>query len=253
MEKTVVFTIADDNNLKLYKQFEKSFKHFHPDTELVLFGQEQINETNDPEIFYRAKPYFAKFLFEQGYERVIGADCDQLVLGSLDFLFTADDFDIGTVLNFNPTDVKNYGAISVAGIPPVEYYNNGLVIMRNAEFVNKWLDLCYHPHFQNYQFREQDFLNILAHYGGYSVRCFDNEDGINNYAAWHGLLSKGEGERMVVRDKKVILPAQENGYPLKDVEIKMYHWAGGNTDPSKGNYKLCFSEEVIEYINTILK
>lgn len=252
MEKVVVFVVADNKNLKHYKVFEKTLRYFHPDVDLVLFGENEINATKDPHIFYRAKPYFAKFLFEQGYTRVIGADADQIVLGDLSFLLSTDDFDIGTVLNFNPTDIEKYGPITVGGIPPDQYYNNGLVVMRNPEFVQRWLDLCYHPHFQNYQFREQDFLNILAHYGGYTVRCFDNEDGTNDYAAWHGLLNKGQGNRMVVQDDKVILPANTNGYPIKDVEVKVYHYAGGNNEPDKGNFRLHFSEEVVQFIDKML-
>lgn len=248
---TIFFSVADDNNLPYYKKMVKTLKHFHPDANVMLFGAKEVAETGDPDIFYRATPFFAKFLFEQGYTRVIKLDADQLILGTLERLLEEDDFDIGTVLNFNPHDIAKFGPISIAGIPIDQYYNNGLVVMRNKEFVDRWLQLCFHPHFTNYQYREQDFLNFLAHYGGFKVRCFDNEDNINNYRAWHGCLNSGEGLNMKVIDGEVILPASPSQYPTKDIKVKVYHFAGAGVEKMK--YRLCFSEEVIKFIDDILK
>ena len=252
MNKTIAFTIADDNNLPFAKMMVNSFHKFHPDIEVtVISGEALLNSLKaDPHFFYRATPVIAEKLFKEGYETVIKIDADSLILGDLTHVIESTGYDIGTVLNFNRTDFKTYGPIQVAGIYNTEYYNCGFVVMKNKRFVERWKELCFGSHFERYQYREQDLLNFMCFYGDWKVKCFDDFDPETNYSAWHGLLNKNEGLNMKLDGDKIILPKSEEGYPIRDVEVKAYHFAGEG--PAKMKYRLCFPEDIIKRIDYLV-
>lgn len=255
MKKPIIaFTIADETNLPYAKLFINSLRKFHSEEELPLklYGPEEIKDlARDPNFFYRATPQIAKDLIKE-YDTVLKFDCDQLVLGDLKHILSLKDYDAGVVYNLNRVDPPMYGEVGLATIAPSEYFNNGFVAIKSEAFVKHWWKLCNVGHFQRMPYREQGFLNILGHYGDYKVRCFDDYDPVYGYSAWHGLRAKGEGMKMKVHDGKVILPKSEDGYPDRDKEIKLYHWGGGNT-PNKLNYRTVFSDEVVEFIDGLVK
>ena len=249
--KACIYIIATKSHELQFTKLVNSIHKFHPDIEIVRFSDDDIKETKDPQIFYRATPYFAKKIMDQGYDLVIKMDADQIVTGSLDRLLVGD-YEVGTVLNYNRVDPMRYGQISVGTINPGAYYNCGLVAMTSRKFVEHWLRLCYTPHFDMLQYREQDLLNILTHYGDYKVLCFD--EFTPEYSAWHGLVSKGEGLKMVVKGKEIVLPASPDGYPKHDKLIKVLHNAGGNNEKSVQEvYRTQFSEEVIHRLTELME
>lgn len=249
----IMFTVCDNANLPYAKKFENSLRKFHSEKDLpfLIIGEDVVRQTGDPDIFYKQKPYFAKPLLKE-YELVIGVDADQLVLGDLNHILSLKDYEVGTVLNYNRVDPPVYGVVQVWDIHPQRYYNCGLVAMRSERFVDHWLNLCNSEHFKNYRYREQDLLNVLCYYGNYMVRCFDDYDRMYEYSAWHGLLSKGTGLRMILKDGKVILPKADDNYPERDKEIKIYHAGGGTSGVDKMNYKTWFPEEIIAHIDKLV-
>jgi len=253
MNKTTVFTIADSNNMKYAKMMINSLHKFHPDLEVKIYGDKEIAKYQKiyPHFFYMATPIIAKELLKE-YDTVIKLDADQIVTGNLDFLLKSEGYDVGTVYNGNPSDFEVYGPITIQGVDPSEYYNCGLVILKNKDFVEHWLDLCKSKYFDRFQYKEQDFLNILCHFGNYKVMCFDDFNPMYNYRAWHGLRSKGEWHKITLQDDKLVLPKSENKYPDADTEIKVLHWAGGNL-PNKLNYRLFFNEDVIERLDYLTR
>jgi hypothetical protein len=87
--KTVFYTIIGDSHYHGCRtdEFIKSFKMFHPDIDLIVFGQKEIDETfsSNPKLnFYNSKPTFAKKLYND-YDLVVNIDSDHLILNSLDF------------------------------------------------------------------------------------------------------------------------------------------------------------------------
>lgn len=245
--KTCVFTIADNQNLPYAKMMAKSLNHFHKDLQVRCFTEKDIMSSGiTPEkFFYLATPFCASHLFKD-YDCVIKIDADTLITGNLDHILNDETYDVGTVYNWNRVDPRIYGEIGLFTIQPKEYYNCGFVVMRNRDFVNEWLELCNGKHFDRMPMREQGFLNILAHYGRFKVKCFDNS------TMWHGLISKGEWNRCTIKDGQMVLPKGKDHYPQEEKIIKAIHWGGGNTHP-KLNYKVYFQEDCIEYIDTILK
>lgn len=247
--KIIAFTVADDNNKKHADKLIKSFHKFHPDIEVKVYGAKDVGEQKN---YYRSTPLFAKELIND-YDLVLKLDADQIITGSLDYLFT-EEYDVGTVLNYNRVDPKSYGDVTVFDVPPQLYVNAGLVAMRSKRFVDHWWGLCETYHFENLRYREQDLLNILVHYGDYLVECFDIPNEVKNYRAWHGLVAKGEYLRIVVKNGKLVVPPDKEGYPDKETEIKVLHSAGGGNEPKIGDsYRTLFSEEVIKHIDGLIK
>lgn len=246
-----MFCVADKKNEPYATALRNSLRKFYTEEELpfVLYDQEALDKIEDPQKFYRATPYFASKLFEQGYDLIIKADADQIITGKLDYML--DDkkhFDAGVVYNWNRVDPQKYGEIGFATISPIEYVNCGFVVMKSKEFVNHWMRLCYGKHFDRMPFREQGFLNTLVYYGNYSILFLDNFDPIFNYSAWHGLLSKSEWNKIKLVGDELVLPQAGDGYPEMDKKIKVIHWAGGE-EAQKMNYRLYFQEDVIKRLD----
>jgi len=246
----VFFTVADDKNMPYATKMINSLRKFHSEEELpvVIYTEKEVG---DPTNFYRQKAMFARELINE-YDLVIGADADQIITGPLDYLFEGD-YDMGGVLNFSRVDVQKYGVVTTLDIAPQAYFNCGLVAMKSKQFVDHWWALCNSYHFNNYQYREQDLMNIMIHYGHYKIKCFDHADPETGYSAWHGLLSKGEWHRMILKDGKLVLPAGDDKYPDHDKEIKVMHFAGGQNNPEKMNYRLFCSEEVISHLDGLIR
>lgn len=247
MKKVIAFIPADKNNLPYAQMLVNSIRKWHSEEELPI----TIIDNPDPKdqaFWYRATPIIAKDLLKE-YELALKLDADQICFGPLTEILNDTSYDVGTVLNINRMDPQTYGIISFQGIAPNEYYNNGLVAIRSKDFVDRWYDLCFSKYFDRLQFREQDILNILAHYGGYKVRCFDNYTPTS--ASWWGLVAKGESHRAILRGKDVVIPKGEDGYPDRDTVLKLWHCAGGSGE-KKVNYRIHFSEKLIAYIDYLI-
>jgi hypothetical protein len=242
--KICAWTIYDNQNKPYADIMTKMWRHFNPDIEMREFNQEEIAKVQDPAIFYRATPYFTKKLMEEGFEVVIKVDADSFIFGSI-LEALLEDYDVGVVYNWNRTDYKTYGLVSVCDITPQEYFNCGLVVMKSRKFVDHWLSLCYTPHFERLQYREQDILNLICTYGTYNVKKLD--DGPN----WYGLISKGENAKFVLRNGKVICPKSQDKYPPEDKCVKVYHVAGGRQE-NKMQYKILFNEDIQKLIEDII-
>lgn len=248
-DKVVFFSIADNNNLPYYEKMRNSLLYFHPTADLKIVGPGELNDIlpKDNMFYYRATPTIAWNLFNEGYDTVVKIDADSIITGKLDHTWKGD-FDIGVVNNSNPREVKKY-PYTVWNIHPLSYLNCGYVVMKSKAFVKHWLKLCASPHFQHYQMREQDLLNIMVFYmntgmdGPYKVEFLD----ASKYT--HGLVTKGYWLDFVLKDKKLILPKNEE-WNQEDKEVKVIHWAGGN-QPNKMNFNTQFKPEVAKWLKTI--
>lgn len=250
----IAFTVADKNNEKYAQALLNSLRKFHTEEELplkIIKGEELEGYLKDDKMFYyRQKPIIAEPLLKE-YELVIGMDCDQIVLGKLDYLLKTKDFDVATVLNWNRYDPQRYGFITFQGILPVEYMNCGLVCMRSEKFVHDWKLLCFTPQFDRVQYREQDLLNIMIYYGNWNIRCLDHQDKIGGNESWWGLIGKLEWSRAELRGEKIIVPKGfgDTPFPPQDTELKIVHMAGG---PVKEQWGKFFSPEIMKRINYLI-
>lgn len=249
MKTKIAYTIADSKNMGYAKKMINSLHKFHPDLKVKIYGDKEIAKYKEkyPHFFYMATPVIASELLKK-YDLVLKLDADQIITGNLDFILNSEGWDIGTVYNGNPTDTQTYGPITIQGVEVAEYYNAGLVALQSKEFVQHWLELCESKYFGRFQYREQDLMNVLCHFGNYKVKCFDDVDKFYNYHAWHGLRSKGEWLRVKLEDDKLMLYPNNEGYPEEPKELKVLHWAGGDL-PNKLNYRLFFTEDIIKRLD----
>lgn len=249
----IAFIIADDKNLPLANNLVNSIRKFHDEEELpihIVTGDE-LKEylKNDPHFFYRATPVVARKF--KDYDLVIKLDADQICFGGLSYIFE-QSYDVGTVLNINRVDPPKYGFVSIQGVTPAQYYNCGLVAMRSKDFIEHWHKVCMSDNFFGFQYREQDLLNVLCHFGTYNVKCFDNYDGIYEYMAWHGLVAKGEcANAYLTEDKQVMIPIGTDNYPDMVTALKMFHFAGGGNEPR--NFRIWFNDAVQKHIEWLIK
>lgn len=268
----IIFSTADQRNFPYAVSFFNSLTKFHStkEVDMVLYTNETRPEElkklpegvkvedltpylEDPAFFYRQKPILSEPLLDE-YELVIGMDCDQIVLGKLDYILNTKDYDVGVVMNYNRFDPQFYGLVELGriGIGPMDYFNCGLVTLRSKKFAHTWKVNCFTPQFDRMQYREQDILNIMCYFGNWNVRCFDHGDGVAKYFAWHGLLGKGEWHRAEVKGEKIIVPKGEGDqpFPPEDVQVVIAHMGGGN---EKGNWGTFFPPKVMERIGELIK
>lgn len=258
MKKPVVmFTAYDEKNAPYAKMFKNSLRKFHSEEELPLYeiqGDDlQAYLRLDPMFFYRQKPVIASKLIEE-YELVIGMDVDQIVTGDLSYLWKTKDYDVATVINYNRIDPQTYGLVGGWGILPIEYFNCGLVAMRSEKFIKDWMSKCHTPQFDRLPFREQDLLNAICYFGNYNVRCCDHLDPIGGNNSWWGIISKGEFQRAILKNKEIIIPKGEGQkpFPPRDISCKVLHWGGGNNNPQKMNYRTCFIQDIVEWLDYLV-
>jgi hypothetical protein len=257
MKKPIVaFTFASDpKNIEYLRKMVNSLRKFHSEEELPLitYGSDVIKTLRDenPLNNKRLSPLITRNLIKE-YDTVLHLDADQIITGSLDRLIKMKDYDAAGPYNLNRIDPKRYGVVKVWDIEPKDYFNLGTFAVRSEEFAEHWWSLCNSYHINNYQYHEQDIFNIVAHFGNYKVVRLDEWDAKENYGAFYGLSSKGEGLRMKVVGNELILPKADDGYPLHDMVIKIIHFAGGDSAVDKFNYKIFYNDEVNKYLDNLI-
>lgn len=273
-KQALFFACCDTANFPYAVAFWNSMVKFHDpkDIDMVFYTTEKRPEElkklpkgviledltpyieNDPIFFYRQKPVIAEKYLDN-YELVVGFDVDQIIVGDLNYILNTKDYDCGTVINWNRIDPLTYGYVDISrlGVFAPEYYNCGLVAMRSKRFVHHWSILCFAPEFAQMQYKEQDILNILCHFGNYNIRNLDAGDGVAKYYAWHGLISKGEWPRAVLMRDKIIVPKGfgPTPFPPENFELKVLHFGEGNK-ANKTNYRTYFNEEIIKRLDYLV-
>ncbi len=234
------FTIAyGEEYLKNYVPLMRnSIKKFHPDIPHIIIDKEKAEPVlkADPQNKNRMYALFGEPLSKE-YELVMGIDSDCIVTGDLSHIINDKSYDVGCVLNNNQVDPK----LTVWDVHPSVYVNCGFMAIRGERPWKWWNRLNHAKWLTNYQFVEQDMLNIMVHYGDLNVKVFD----LSN--KWHGLIHYGQWDKFVMKDEKLIMP-KTDGVCGDDKEIKIIHWAGG-PGRKKLNYNIYFNKEVCKYLD----
>ena len=251
--------------IKMINSLKKTNPELDKTCDIALYTQEDAIRhgftmlPNDLKMRYMI-PIFAKELLDK-YECVARLDSDMIITGDISSCFEGD-FDVAVVQNANPREIQSQmqmmgKTVQVWDIDALkEYVNCGFVVIKSKEFVDHWLSLCTKKRANVYQFYEQDFLNILCYYGNYKVRFLDKEKDNK----WWGLIVKQYTAEIILKDKKLILPAksgtEQDMWPedSKDKEIIVYHVAGGNSNvPNKfADLDTRFKPEVASYLKFLI-
>jgi len=247
MNNRCFFTIADQANMSYYGILKNSLAKFTKDP-LILIDQQKIQQLGDPNFFYRATPIIAKALLRD-YDAVCKLDADQIIFGNPQHIWDGD-YDVAVVRNSNPKEYKKY-PLHLLDIDPLSYVNCGFVVLKSKIFVDHWLSLCMSNHFNNFQYKEQDLLNMMIFYmskefgGPYTVKFLDDSN------KWHGLVWKGYEPMVKLKDNKFILEKNDEWPKDSDKELVCWHVAGGNT-PNKMNFKIRFQPDAVKRIEELI-
>jgi len=258
---TGIGDIYYDYSLKMISSLKKTNPDIEKKADIKLYTAKDAERLGFPTInpsefkMRFMTPIFINELMEE-YECVARLDSDMIITGDISHTWEGD-FDVAVTQNASPRELvsqvqlmgKN---VSVWDVAPIDYVNCGFVVVKSERFAKHWLRLCT-PARQHYQFFEQDFLNILVFYGDYNVRFLDREP--NN--KWHGLIVKGYASQIILKDKKLILPAKSGAdhdiWPGDyDKEIIAYHFAGGAQPGKFDHLETIFQPEVREYIKSLI-
>jgi len=249
--KTAFYIIIGDSHYHGCRtdEFIKSFKNFHPDIDLIIFGQKDIDNTfsEDSRLnFYNSKATFAKKLYND-YDLVVNIDADHLILGELSEILIGD-YDISAPANYNSHLNSGIGINSFASSCGVfksseliqfnKYIQGGLIASTSKDFWDKYeyMSLNYSDLFGN---KENDILNIICHMLPYKFKVLEGafEYTDPNFSCYYGCSALGRENQIVVSNGRLEL----DGKP-----IKAYHFAGGGNN--KAHPSSLFSSEVVNFI-----
>lgn len=226
--------------------FINSFKHFHPDIDLIVFRQEMVDKWIDFTLDRSgksdyvangqrkiagniAKPVFARLLTKK-YDRIINIDCDTVVTGRLDAVLE-DDWDVGGVWNYN-----SYENASVENVKEDMYIQAGMVGSKWPEFWDIW-DKA-NQNAQKYLRFENDVLNLVIYnqIKNKKVKIFDKDQ---DYYGCKSLALEGE------------MYIENNELMLRGEKVRAYHHARGMVFPKLQYERMGFREEVTKWLYKI--
>jgi hypothetical protein len=248
--KTVFFTIISDSHYQGCRtdDFVKSFKKFHPDIDLILFKQDEINKTfaARPEVnFQNGKATFAKKLYND-YELVVNIDADHLVFDRLDEILVGD-YDIAAPSNYNQymnTGI-NFNSFWTEGnkeytlVPWDKYLQAGVVASPNKAFWDLFETISL-KHSMGMLQRENDVLNLVAHLFPFKLKVLDGDFRYDSpdFKCFYGCSSLNQEKQCIVQNNKIMLNGKQ---------MKLYHFAKGGIN--KPHPRDLFSKEVCDFID----
>ena len=251
--KTVFFSILADNyyDTDRTNEFINSFKKFHPDVPLKIFGQKEIDAVfaaNPGVNFNNCKAAFAKTLYND-YELVVNIDIDHIVFDRLTEVLEGD-YDIACPANFNRwlnAEINiccfdQYGKTDYLLVSQEKYLQAGLVASPRKDIWDlyyvmslKHSDLMYH--------KDNDVLNLMVYLLPLNVKVLDGDICYDspNFKAYYGCASISVENYFVVEDNQVKLGGHQ---------VKLYHYARGRAKPPP---QTLFPPDVWDFICSISK
>lgn len=239
--RTVFYTIISNSHYHGCRtdEFIASFKHFHPDIELVVFGQKEIDEEflKNPKLnFYNCKAHFAKLLYNN-YHLVVNIDADHLILGRLDSIL-AGDYDVACPANYNIMANASIAASEGVLVTEQEFFQGGLIASTSKQFWDEY-DYASIKHSAKFHYSENDILNVILTMRDYKVKYLDGSGDFRTkeFHSYYGCASLGQEKKFKVRGNQII---------IGDKPVKAYHFSWGGKN--KRHPKDLFSPEVVDFI-----
>lgn len=249
--RTVFYTIISDSHYHGCRtdDFIKSFKKYHPDIDLKVFGQKEIDQVfaKNPKLnFYNAKASFAKELYND-YDLVVNIDADHIILDRLDEILVGD-YDVAAPANYNSwlnsgikisTFTNVHGNIHENTIVPFErYLQGGLIASTSKKFWDEYEHACLKlSHMLGH--KENDVLNLMMIMLPYKFKVLDGDYvyGSPAFNCYYNCASLSREKMMNIANDRVWLDGKQ---------VKCYHFArGGSMKPS---YEELFNTEVVHFI-----
>jgi hypothetical protein len=253
--KTVFFTILSDDykdTIIDFQGFYKSFKHFHPDIDMVVFDTKNIKKLFSKKRwlnFMNSKPSFAKLLYND-YDLVVNVDADFYFFDRCEEILKAN-YEIAACANFNivvNTDIKHQiiKNILIHHVSSIDFIQGGLVASTSKQFWDDYEDLnkkIAHklPHAEN------DVLNQIWYSGKYKTCVLDGHVDFRNpeFKAYYNCAGLGRELQYTLMNNKIT---------LDNKPVRSYHVALGSHDRNrnlvrKRRFENTFNTEIVEWFN----
>lgn len=225
--KTVFFTYITDDYITNIdaNSFINSFKHFHPNIELIIFDSKIVNRLMQEKPWLtvtNCKASFAKLLYND-YDLVVNVDSDFYFFDRCTEILEAD-YDIAACANYNieqnvSIQQRTIGKYSIPAVSEVMYVQGGLIASTSKEFWDEYeqysKDLAHKmPIFEN------DVFNVLWYSNKYKTKILDGDYDYRseNFKCYYNCASLSR-----IHDTKII---NDKVY-LDNKPMKSYHVAHG--------------------------
>jgi hypothetical protein len=234
--KTVFYTTVSDSHYYGCgtPKFINSFKHFHPDIELIVFRQDMIDRVfKEKNInFYKAKPTFAKLLTPY-YDLIVNIDADTVVLGRLERILKGD-FDIAC-----PTNLNDYENMSIENVTKEMFIQAGLVAVTNKKIWDIWEKA--NKDAMKYLAQENTILNLLWY--NHPEISKMNRLILDKDKDYYGCKSLNREREFYMKDGQVM---------CRDERVYLYHHAkGGGAMPKLVYETMGFPKDVVNFMNVV--
>lgn len=233
------------NTIIDFDNFYNSFKYFHPDIDLIVFGQNEIDKLFEEKPWLysdNCKASFAKLLYND-YDLVVNIDSDFYIFDRLDEILKGD-YEIACCANYNNylnVELKKQTIqdIDINFVSEKKYIQGGLIASTSKKFWDDYEILSYKLS-RLLPLRENDVLNILFYSGDYITKILDGDTDYNspNFKCYYNCASLGREMNIYVKNDKLI---------LNDKIVKSYHVA--RCTGTKLRLNQLFNEEVNNWFN----
>lgn len=233
-----------------YQGFSRSFRYFHPDIDLVVFGDAVINK------LFAEKPWLNHFNCKASFARLLYDDYDLVINVDSDFYFfdrcvemLEGDFELAACANFNAYANVNIMPRLVDGVmlphvSDLQYIQGGLIASTSKKFWDDYEALCYRIAMK-LPLYENDVLNVLWYSGKYDTKVLDGDLDYRSpkFTQFYNCASLNQERNAVIENDRVFL----NGKPMRS-----YHVAHGNRGPGgawKARIPEIFSPQVTTWFD----
>lgn len=208
-----------------YNSFHNSFKVFHPDIDLIIFGDQEIHKLFSEKPWLNSencKPSFAKLIYND-YDLVVNIDSDFYFFDRCQEIIDAD-YDIAACANYNVycnTSMKKQTVedITTPEISEIDYIQGALIASTSKKFWDEYEELN-KKLAHKLPIKENDVFNLMWYSGKYKTKILDGDVDYRspNFKQYYNCASLRREPNAILKNDKVY---------LDDKPMRSYHCGFG--------------------------
>ena len=208
-----------------------SFKKFHQDIPLIYYGQRDIDiAKQNGYSMGQLAPYFGSILSKH-YRTVVSIESDNIVCARTDEIIQGD-YDVAVAMN----NYKGQLGYKLHDVSADDYINTGIIASTRKDFWDLWKKNNI-KHSKNYNFVEQDVVNMTLAYNDFYIKYLDKKD------LFYCSSIRKVWDKLELKNQELWCDGRL---------VKVIHWAGGGKH--KFDWKeRGFSKEVCDYFDYLTK